>query len=263
MSDSAEDSHGQSVLGWRTFWKFPERTRGIWDLVSPTAEPADPSAIPHIDPGGSADQLGANIGSVLLADYPNESKTEAKPGPPRQRARMTGARCRGDPLRVRESGHTASVPVGATRNTWGSAGRKILRALLVSDLVTRPPEERHWPPLRYCGAVSAGVGPGRANRPNLLEGTYEAIAHTIVTLVAIISGTICDGAKPSCGPRSTAAWTRASGLPHVPGRPEFKSRRTACHQGGGHTIANIARGLAKEAAADRDNHSGHHDRAVD
>ena len=45
--------------------------------------------------------------------------------------------------------------------------------------------------------VSFGVGAG-AGIAYLLEGTYEAIAHTIVNAVAIISGTICDGAKPSC-----------------------------------------------------------------
>ena len=49
----------------------------------------------------------------------------------------------------------------------------------------------------YCGAISAGIGAGAAIA--YLQGADEdAIAHTIVNAAAILSGTICDGAKPSC-----------------------------------------------------------------
>ena len=56
----------------------------------------------------------------------------------------------------------------------------------------------------YCGAISAGVGAG-AGICYLLGGGYSAVAHTVVNAVAILSGTICDGAKPSCAAKIAAA----------------------------------------------------------
>ena len=53
----------------------------------------------------------------------------------------------------------------------------------------------------YCGA-GCGAGAGIAY---LLGGDYRAIAHTIVNAVAILSGTICDGAKPSCAAKIASA----------------------------------------------------------
>ncbi|WP_289479623.1 L-serine ammonia-lyase, iron-sulfur-dependent, subunit alpha, partial [Klebsiella pneumoniae] len=55
-----------------------------------------------------------------------------------------------------------------------------------------------------CGAISAGVGAG-AGIAYLLDGSFRAIAHTIVNAVAILSGTICDGAKPSCAAKIAAS----------------------------------------------------------
>ena len=39
----------------------------------------------------------------------------------------------------------------------------------------------------------------------LQGGGYEALAHTITNAVAILSGTICDGAKPSCAAKIASA----------------------------------------------------------
>lgn len=39
----------------------------------------------------------------------------------------------------------------------------------------------------------------------LLGGDYDVIAHTIVNAVAILSGTIRDGAKPSCAAKIASA----------------------------------------------------------
>ena len=39
----------------------------------------------------------------------------------------------------------------------------------------------------------------------LLGGGFSAVAHTVVNAVAILSGTICDGAKPSCAAKIAAA----------------------------------------------------------
>ena len=36
-------------------------------------------------------------------------------------------------------------------------------------------------------------------------GGFHAVAHTVVNAIAILSGTICDGAKPSCAAKIAAA----------------------------------------------------------
>ena len=56
----------------------------------------------------------------------------------------------------------------------------------------------------YCGAISAGCGAG-AGIAYLHGGRHEAVAHTVVNAIAILSGTICDGAKPSCAAKIAAA----------------------------------------------------------
>ncbi|MBQ4274209.1 MAG: L-serine ammonia-lyase, iron-sulfur-dependent, subunit alpha, partial [Clostridia bacterium] len=56
----------------------------------------------------------------------------------------------------------------------------------------------------YCGAISAGVGSG-AGICYLEGGRFHEIAHTLVNAVAILSGTICDGAKPSCAAKIAMA----------------------------------------------------------
>ena len=78
------------------------------------------------------------------------------------------------------------------------------RALAVSDLVTVHQKTGIGRLSAYCGAISAGVGAG-AGICYLLGGDYDAVAHTVVNAVAILSGTICDGAKPSCAAKIAAA----------------------------------------------------------
>ena len=80
----------------------------------------------------------------------------------------------------------------------------ILRAVCLSDLITIHQKTGIGRLSAYCGAVSAGCGAG-AGIAYLLGGDYRAIAHTIVNAVAILSGTICDGAKPSCAAKIASA----------------------------------------------------------
>lgn len=39
----------------------------------------------------------------------------------------------------------------------------------------------------------------------LNSGSAHAVAHTVVNAIAILSGTICDGSKPSCASKIAAA----------------------------------------------------------
>lgn len=148
---------------------------------------------------------GANIGSTLLKEYGNDIKVEAKAwAAAGSDARMSG--CEMPVVIVSGSGNqgmTASLPVIRYAKHLGAAQEQLYRALLVSDLVTVYQKAGIGRLSAYCGAISAGVGAGAAIA--YLHGAgYEAIAHTIVNAVAILSGTICDGAKPSCAAKIAA-----------------------------------------------------------
>lgn len=79
-----------------------------------------------------------------------------------------------------------------------------MRALALSDLITIHQKTGIGRLSAYCGAISAGVGAG-AGICYLQGGGYTAVAHTVVNAVAVLSGTICDGAKPSCAAKIAAA----------------------------------------------------------
>ena len=154
---------------------------------------------------GLKNNWGANIGSVLLAnnsDIATEAKAWAAAG---SDARMSG--CEMPVIIVSGSGNqgtTASLPVWRYGLALGASEEKILRAVALSDLITIHQKTGIGRLSAYCGAISAGVGAG-AGIAYLNGGDYTAIAHTVVNAVAILSGTICDGAKPSCAAKIAAA----------------------------------------------------------
>ena len=202
---------------------------------------------------GLQNDWGANIGSVLLAEYPNDIKTEAKAwAAAGSDARMSG--CELPVVILSGSGNqgiTASVPVVRYAGYLGASREKLYRALLVSDLVTVHQKSGIGRLSAYCGAVSAGVGAG-AGIAYLLDGSYEAIAHTIVNAVAIISGTICDGAKPSCAAKIAASVDAGIlGYSMYKNHQEFKSGDGIVTKGVDNTIANVGI-LAKEGMRQTD-----------
>jgi len=202
---------------------------------------------------GLKNSWGANIGSILLRDYPDDIKTEAKAwAAAGSDARMSG--CEMPVVILSGSGNqgiTASVPLARYANHLGVDREKLYRALLVSDLVTVHQKSGIGRLSAYCGAVSAGVGAG-AGIAYLLDGSYTAIAHTIVNAVAIISGTICDGAKPSCAAKIAASVDAGIlGYHMYKGGQEFKGGDGIVTKGVDNTIANIGI-LAKEGMRQTD-----------
>ena len=142
---------------------------------------------------------GANIGSTLLSEYGDDVKFEARAwAAAGSDARMSG--CEMPVVILSGSGNqgiTASMPVYRYAKRLGVSEEQLYRALIVSDLVTCYQKAGIGVLSAYCGAISAGVGAG-AGIAYLQGADEEAIGHTIVNAVAILSGTICDGAKPSC-----------------------------------------------------------------
>ena len=149
---------------------------------------------------------GAQIGRILLEDYGEDIKQKAKAyAAAGSDARMSG--CEMPVVILSGSGNqgiTACMPVVVYAKHIGATREQLLRALIVSDLITIHQKTGIGRLSAYCGAISAGVGAG-AGICYLLGGGYRAIAHTVVNAVAILSGTICDGAKPSCAAKIAAA----------------------------------------------------------
>ncbi len=149
---------------------------------------------------------GANIGSVILrrqgTSVDKKASAYAAAG---SDARMSG--CEKPVMIVSGSGNqgiTASVPVAVYAQEMGASEELLLKAVALSDLVTIHQKAGIGRLSAYCGAISAGCGAG-AGIAYLHGGDAHAIAHTVVNAIAILSGTICDGAKPSCAAKIAAA----------------------------------------------------------
>ena len=155
---------------------------------------------------GLRGNYGANVGKVLMKHYPNDIKTKAKAAA----AAGSDARMNGCELPViinsgsGNQGMTTSIPVIVYARALGKTQEELYRALVVSNLVTIHLKTGVGRLSAYCGAVSAGCGCG-AGIAFLLGGGEEEVAHTIVNALAMISGTVCDGAKASCAAKIAAA----------------------------------------------------------
>ncbi len=149
---------------------------------------------------------GAGIGKILLDSYGdtvfNRAKAMAAAG---SDARMSGCEL---PVIINSGsgnqGMTASLPVIEYAKELGASDEMLMRALVVSNLVTIHMKTGIGCLSAYCGATSAGCG-AAAGITYLYGGKAHAISHTIVNAVAINSGMICDGAKPSCAAKIASA----------------------------------------------------------
>ena len=148
---------------------------------------------------GIRNSWGANVGSVLLdvygSDVRNRAKAMAAAG---SDARMSGCEL---PVVINSGsgnqGFTVSVPVIVYAQELGVDRQTLYRALVVSNLVAVHIKTGIGPLSAFCGAVSAGCAAGCAIA-YLMGGRVKEISHTLVNSIAIVSGIVCDGAKPSC-----------------------------------------------------------------
>lgn len=154
---------------------------------------------------GLTGDWGAAVGCTLLEgsqDIRTEARAWAAAG---SDARMSG--CEMPVVIVSGSGNqgiTASVPVVRYANHFGYDHDRLIRAVAVSDLVTIHQKTGIGRLSAFCGAVSAGIG-AAAGIAYLRGEPYEIIAETVTTAMGMISGTVCDGAKPSCASKIAAA----------------------------------------------------------
>ena len=148
---------------------------------------------------GIHNSYGANIGHVILNMDSDCVKTKAKA----YAAAGSDARMNGCELPVvinsgsGNQGITCCVPVVVYAKELNCTEEQLYRALVLSNLTAIYIKTGIGTLSAFCGAVSAGAAAG-AGIAFLHDGTYEEIQHTIVNALAILSGTICDGAKASC-----------------------------------------------------------------
>ena len=135
---------------------------------------------------GLRGDYGANIGSVLLAmdaqSVYNQCKAYAAAG---SDARMSG--CELAVIINSGSGNqgmTASIPVVVWGRAHQAQKERLYRSLLVSNLIT----------IHLKSGICYQDG-----------GNLCAVSHTLVNAIAMISGTVCDGAKPSCAAKIASA----------------------------------------------------------
>lgn len=149
---------------------------------------------------------GAGIANMLLSTYGDSVQTKARAmAAAGSDARMSGCEL---PVIINSGsgnqGMSASLPVITYAKELHMDEERLYRALLISNLSTIYQKIHIGRLSAYCGAVSAGAGAG-AGIAYLLGGDFDAIAHTIVNALAITSGMICDGAKPSCAAKIASA----------------------------------------------------------
>ena len=155
---------------------------------------------------GLKGDFGANVGKTIMMEGQNNIRTKAKA----YAAAGSDARMGGCELPVvinsgsGNQGLTTSVPVILYAEEAGVSHEKLLRGLLVANLVTLHAKTDIGRLSAYCGVVTAGAG-AAAGIAYINGGDRKTISHTIVNTLAISSGIVCDGAKASCAAKIAVA----------------------------------------------------------
>jgi len=155
---------------------------------------------------GLTNDYGVSVGKTILAREGGSVRSRARA----RAAAGSDARMGGCALPVMinsgsgNQGLTVSLPVIEYARELKTSREKLLRALVISNLVALEQKEYIGKLSAYCGAVSAAVGSGAAIT-YLSGGGYDQIAMTITNAIATASGMLCDGAKSSCAAKIATA----------------------------------------------------------
>lgn len=148
---------------------------------------------------GLANKYGVNIGKMILENYGDNVVTRIRAyAAAGSDARMSG--CSMPVVTNSGSGNqgmTTSLPVVIYAKEKKISEEKMLRALVLSNLITIHQKSGIGRLSAYCGAVSAACGSG-AGITYIDGGTLDQIEKTITNTLVNVSGIVCDGAKESC-----------------------------------------------------------------
>ena len=245
--DQEEGLTDRSLLNMEDIWDFA-MTCEIEDVRAILDHQIDCNMA--IAKEGLTHPYGACIGQVMLDAYGDEIRNRASAmAAAGSDARMSGCEL---PVVINSGsgnqGITCSVPVIEYAKELCSGDEKMYRALALYNLVAIHQKTGIGRLSAFCGAVCAGVAAG-AGIAYLRGGGFKEIAHTVVNGLAIVSGIVCDGAKPSCAAK-IAASVNAGILGYemyVRGQ-QFYGGDGLVTKGADNTIRNIGR-LGKEGMA--------------
>lgn len=156
---------------------------------------------------GLKNQYGEQIGCTLL------ERPDATDVLVRARAKAAAgsdARMNGCPMAVvinsgsGNQGLTVSLPVIEYAKEVKASPEKLIRALVMANLIAVHQKRYIGALSAYCGAVSAAAGAG-CGICWLLGGSYEEITATLTNTIATVGGMVCDGAKSSCAGKISIA----------------------------------------------------------
>ena len=202
---------------------------------------------------GLLGNYGANIGSTIWKYYEHNVKNRAMA----KAAAGSDARMSGCELPVvinsgsGNQGMAVSIPVIEYAIELGVEKVLLYRALVLANLIAIHEKTGIGRLSAYCGAVSAGCAAG-CGIAYLYGGDYDTLAHTLVNSLAIVSGIICDGAKPSCAAKiASSVEAGILGYNMYKNGQEFKKGEGIVNQDVETTIENVGR-LGKDGMRDTD-----------
>ncbi|NCB43037.1 MAG: serine dehydratase subunit alpha family protein [Clostridia bacterium] len=252
-AEESEDAHTTDDLGLLSIKEIVE----FADIVDP--EDIEDTLRRQIEcnsaisKAGMQEDWGAKIGQTLLRTQGSNIRVKAKAAAAAGAdARMSG--CELPVIIVSGSGNqgiTSSLPVITYAKELGKSREELYRALCVSSLVALHEKTGIGKMSAFCGAVCAGTAAG-AGIAYLQGEKYEGIAQTIISSLGIVSGMVCDGAKPSCAAKVAAAVEAGIlGYDMYLDGKRFKGGEGILSDDVEKTIANIGR-MGKEGMAETD-----------
>ena len=165
---------------------------------------------------GMEHRYGAQVGRTLLRGIRSLNPDTARSAAKAYAAAGSDARMNGCAMPVvinsgsGNQGLTASLPVKIYADAYGIERERMLRSLVVSNLISIHQKQYIGSLSAYCGAVSAACGAGAAIAYLLGEKQsaaelYRQVADTITNTIATVGGMVCDGAKSSCAAKIATA----------------------------------------------------------
>ncbi|WP_058269831.1 L-cysteine desulfidase family protein [Olsenella massiliensis] len=200
---SAAGRAERGALSLASIWEFAHDTSlaDVDELISGQLSCND-----KISRAGLSGSWGSNIGSTLLASRSNDVCCRARAAA----AAGSDARMSGCPLPVTivcgsgNQGITCSAPVLEYARELGASHEALVRAVVLSDLTAVHVKYYIGELSAFCGAVCAACGAG-AGIAYLRGCTFDQYGATVVNTLANVGGIVCDGAKPSCAAKVSAA----------------------------------------------------------
>ena len=193
----------RSLLNMQDIWDFAETAdlRDVADLLERQIRYNN-----AIAEEGLLGDYGANIGRVLLSTYGNDVSNRAKA----KAAAGSDARMNGCALPVAivcgsgNQGITCALPVMEYAEYLRCDHERLVRAVMLSDLIAVHIKSYIGALSAFCGAICAACGAGAAITW-LCGGTRDQIGATVSNTLGNVGGIVCDGAKASCAAKISAA----------------------------------------------------------